>query len=195
MLSTTKATIKMSESSISAIIDSHLQEWIDKRLNASPGKIESEMTNPNEPRDEEGWQKWYPIDSTVADSEIEELEQQLNFRLPGSYKIFLKHKHFYELYISEARFSGQEIRNWKRHLINRAFDGYPREFLIDKGYIPFADWSDWGLLCFDTNKLSADNDYPVVLWDHERWDEFEPFSENFHSLIVKLDKLSEAEGS
>lgn len=184
----------MKESSIPAIIDKHLQLWVDKGLNALPKKTEPEMANSNEPMDEEGWQTWYPINSTVTDSEIEDLEQQLGYRLPDSYKTFLKHKHFCELYISEAHFSGHEIRSWRRHLIDMAFDGYPREFLIDKGYIPFADWSDWGLLCFDTNNSGAGNEYPIVRWDHESWNEFEPFSENFYSLISELDKLSDASG-
>jgi hypothetical protein len=181
----------MTDNSISNIIDRQLQILIDKELNALPSNIEPEMANANEPMDNEGWQKWYPIESTVTDSELEELEMQLHFKLPTSYKAFLKHKHFYELYISEARFSGQEIKNWKRHLVDMAYDGYPQEFLIDKGFIPFADWSDWGLLCFDTNKPAKDNEFPIVLWDHERWDKFEDYCENFKSLILKLDKLSE----
>jgi hypothetical protein len=185
----------MSDISIATIIDKHLQHWIHKGLNSIVGKTEPEMANPVEPLNDEGWQKWYPIDSTVTDSGIEDLEDRLTYRLPTSYKAFLKYKHFYELYISEAHFSGQEIRKWRRHLIDMAFDGYPREFLIDKGYIPFADWSDWGLLCFDTNKGNIDNEYPIVLWDHERWDHFKPFSQNFHSLLLELDKESEENGS
>ena len=184
----------MTNHSITTIIDKHLNKWIEKGVNILPGKIEPEMANPNDPMNDEGWQKWYPIDSTVTDAEIEELETQLKFRLPSDYKIFLKHKYFYELYIYEARFSGHIIRRWKHQLIDKAFDGYPREFLIDKGYIPFADWNDWGQLCFDTNNQKTANEYPVVLWDHERWDEFEPYSDNFESLLVKLDKLSESDG-
>ena len=115
---------------IATIIDNHLNKWIEKGIHSLPGRIEPEMANPNEPMNEEGWQKWYPIDSTVTDTEIEELEKQLNFKLPKDYKIFLKHKHFYELYIYEARFSGHIIRDWKRHLITMAFDGYPREFEV-----------------------------------------------------------------
>src|SRR5215213_5618479 len=98
----------MSDNSIAIIIDKHLQSWIDKGLNSIVGKTEPEMANPNEPIDSEGWQKWYSIKSTVTDSEIEDLENQLNYPFPLSYKTFLKHKHFYELYISEAHFSGQQ---------------------------------------------------------------------------------------
>lgn len=177
------------------IIDKHLQKWVDKGLNKLPVQIEIEMANPNEPMDEEGWQKWYPIDSTVTNSEIAGLEEQLKFRLPESYKIFLQHKHFYELYISDACFSGQEIREWKLHFFQRVFNGFPRELLIDKGYMPFADWSDWGQLCFDTNSSASENEYPIVRWDHDRWNEYEFFSENFQSLLLKLDTEDQNSGS
>ena len=68
------------------------------------------------------------------------------------------------------------------------FDGYPREYLIDKGYVPFADWSDWGLLCFDTNRNTNDHNYPIVLWDHEIADEVQDLYKNFYDLLVKLDE-------
>ncbi len=185
----------MTNTQIENIIDKHLQKWIDNGLNRLPDATAPEMAKPDEPIDEEGWQTWYPINSTISDTEIEELEEQLKIKLPTQYKSFLKYKHFYELYIYQARFSGQEIRTWRRHLIDMAFDGYPREFLFDKGYLPFADWSDWGLLCFNTNNPSTDNEYPIVLWDHERWEEFEEFSSDFNSLLIKLDKLSDCNGS
>lgn len=184
----------MTNLSITTIVDKHLNKFIEKGVNILPGKIEPEMADPGELMSKEEWNKWYPIDSTVTDPELEELENKLNFKFPSDYKIFLKHKHFYELYIYEARFSGHIIRTWKRSLISLAFDGYPREFLIDKGYFPFADWNDWGQLCFDTNNPQVENEYPVVLWDHERWDEFEPYSPNFNSLLIKLDDLSETDG-
>jgi hypothetical protein len=185
----------MTNNQIEKIIDKHLQNWIDKGLNKLPDATEPEMAKSDEPIDDEGWQTWHPITSTISDTEIQELEEQLKVKLTTQYKSFLKYKHFYELYINQARFSGQEIRTWRRHLVDMAFDRYPREFLIDKGYLPFADWSDWGLLCFNTNKPSTDNEYPIVLWDHERWEEFEEFSTDFNSLLVKLDKLSNNNGS
>jgi hypothetical protein len=68
------------------------------------------------------------------------------------------------------------------------FEGYPTEDLIEKGYIPFADWSDWGLLCFDTNSNQIDKNYPVVLWDHKRADEFDVEYQDFYNLIISLDE-------
>lgn len=185
----------MTDNLITSIIDKHLRSWMEKELNVLPVAIEPEMAKSGEPMNAAGWHKWYPVESSVSDDEISAVESQLKFNLPRSYKTLLKHTHFYELIIDEARFSGQEIRKWKKHLVDRAFNGYPRELLIDKGYIPFADWSDWGLLCFDTSISVVDNEYPVVLWDHERWDQFDLFSDNFQSLLVKLDQLSEKNGN
>jgi hypothetical protein len=162
--------------------------YIDNGLNNWPDDIEPEMQNPDKIKEQDDeYKQWLPIPSTVTNAEIEDLEKQLNYKLPDRYKIYLQYKHFYELYIGEAQFTGQEIRGWRRNLVDMAFDGYPKEFLIDKGYIPFAHWSDWGLLCFDTNKPCINFDYPIVLWDHERWDTFEPYAANFYELLLKLD--------
>lgn len=185
----------MSNDPIRAIVDRHLQLWIDNGLNACPVPIDPEMTMPNEPIDNEGWQKWFPIKSAIIDSDIDEIEKQLGFTLPTSYKAFLKYKHFYDLHISEAHFARLDIRNWKQNLLNMVYDNFPTEFLIDKGYIPFADWNDWGVLCFDTNGLTQNNDYPVILWDHDNWEEYQPFAENFEQLLIKLDNEISDNGS
>lgn len=177
----------MSDYTITAIVDKYLQRWVDKGLNMLPGDTEPAMTDGGGANNE-GWMKWFPIDSTVTDEAITAVEKQLGYKLPNRYIAFLKHKFFYELYIFEARFSEHVINQWQQQLPDMAFDGYPREFLIDKGYIPFADWYDWGMLCFDTNGKNADFDYPIIMWDHERWDEYEPFSNNFHELLLKLDR-------
>lgn len=74
------------------------------------------------------------------------------------------------------------------------FRGYPREYMIDKGYIPFADWSDWGCLCFDTNNASPDNNYEVVLWDHEMPEDvsklirYSKVKMDFKALLIYVDK-------
>lgn len=183
----------MPDTTILTIIDKHLQQWIDKGLNSLPATIAPEMTKPGEHPDQNGWQQWYPVVSTVTDNDIAAIENKLAHKLPDSYKLFLQHRHFYELYIAEARFSGHEINNWKNHLPRMAFEGYPAEWLIDKGYIPFADWSDWGVLCFDTHQQEPGNEYPVILWDHERWDEYQPVAAGFYELLISLDKQAEVD--
>jgi hypothetical protein len=68
------------------------------------------------------------------------------------------------------------------------YGGYPREFLIDKGYLPFADWNDWGMLCFDTNADDGKHNYPVVMWDHDRPYQVKPMYRDFTDLIQNLDR-------
>ena len=169
-------------------IDKYLQKWVDLDLNKLPiRKIEDEMADPNEnPRSE--WKTWYPIDSKVNDLEINDFEKQIGFKLPKAYKDFLKYKHFYELQIGQASFCSHPINAWRLSLSEMIYNGYPKEFLIDKGYIPFANWSDWGLLCLNTNAKGNDYNYPVVLWDHERFDRFEPVYKDFADLLEKVDK-------
>jgi hypothetical protein len=60
--------------------------------------------------------------------------------------------------------------------------------LIDKGLIPFSYWSDWGLLCFDTNRNEGDYNYPIILWDHEIADEVQNRYKDFYDLLINLDK-------
>src|SRR5687768_15211641 len=93
----------MKDQRIKKIIDTHLKKWLDKKLNRLPGQIETEMSDLNQDKNEE-WRIWFPIDSKVTDNELEEIERSIGHKLPDDYKTFLKHKHFYELRISEASF-------------------------------------------------------------------------------------------
>jgi hypothetical protein len=168
------------------IVDKHLQKLIGLGLNMLPHKYaESEMCNPDDTTTE--WRTWSPVASKVTDAEIQSLENDIGYSFPGSYKIFLKHKHFYELMIADVSFASHIINTWQKGIREMVFEGYPREFLIDKGLIPFANYSDWGLLCFNTAKKTAENEYEIVLWDHERWDEVEFKYENFTAMMLALD--------
>ncbi|MEZ2443353.1 SMI1/KNR4 family protein [Chitinophaga sp. RCC_12] len=171
---------------IKEIVDTYLQECIDAGINSISG-VEIEMIAPNQDSKEKSL-LWLPIDSKVTDAEIESFETQLGHRLPTDYKVFLKYKHFYDLYISEASFCRHPVNKWRDHLKKMIFNGWPLEYMLNKGYIHFADWSDWGALCFDTSRNSANNDYPIVLWDHDRPLEIQEIAPNFFSLIIKLDK-------
>lgn len=172
------------------IIDKYLNEIVSLEINSLPGKVEREMAD-KETDDSGEWNNWYPIESTVSHSDLLGIEQQIGYKLPDSYKRFLKYLHFYELYIAECSFCSHPIRTWRAELMEMIFDGYPSEDLIDTGRIPFASWSDWGLLCFDTTAKSEDNDYPIVLWDHEIYDEFQFMYSNFENMISELAKQHE----
>lgn len=170
---------------IKDIIDKHLKKWVDSNANELPIQIEAEMSDINQDKDEE-WRIWFPIPSKVTDSEIEEIENRIGYGFPDDYKKFLKHKHFYELQISEASFCEHPVNTWRASLSKMIFEGCKP--LVDKGYIPFAHWSDWGMLCFDANRNQDDKDYPIVLWDHERENDFEDRYQNFYDLLLKLDE-------
>lgn len=145
---------------IKIIINLHLKEWIECGMNTTGVPVEPDMADPEASSEGEGLQIWLPINSRVTDTEIKELEIEIGHRLPNDYKTFLKHKHFYQLQISEACFFKHPVNRWKDHFLKEILDGWPPENLLKKGYIPFADWSDWGLLCFDTNRNDSGNNYP-----------------------------------
>lgn len=168
------------------IIDKHLNNLVLLELNKLPKEIANAMTDSKQDKTEE-WRVWNPIKSTVSDLEIEEIESRLGHEFPLSYKRFLKHKHFYVLQIGECSFCEHPIGTWRTTLMEMILNGYPREFLIDKGKIPFANWSDWGLLCFDTTTNQINNEYPIVLWDHEFLNQFTPKHESFEKMIIELD--------
>ena len=170
------------------IIDKYLMDLVKNGLNSYPGQIEPEMEVINQNKND-SWSAWLPIDSKAKDAEIIELECRIGYKFPKSYKLFLKHKHFYELFVGECEFCKHPVNNWRACLSEMILDGYPKELLIDKGRIPFANWSDWGLLCFDTTKGVLDNDYPIVLWDHDVSHIFKPMFENFKTMMIELDKI------
>src|SRR5687767_12127678 len=143
------------------IIDKHLQKFINLELNMIVGKVEVEMADPAQPINEE-WQTWFPLQSKVSDSEIIELENRIGYKLPESYIEFLKYKHFYELHIAECSFYRHPVNKWKDSLLKNIYNTWPTEYMIDKGRIPFADWSDWGALCFDTTAKCENFNYPIV---------------------------------
>ncbi|MFC2613837.1 MAG: SMI1/KNR4 family protein [Eikenella corrodens] len=177
----------MIEQIIPTIIDKHLDKIVSRQLNALPRNIASEMRSDQVCEDED-WFFWLPIASKVSDEEIAQWEDRTKHPLPQSYRTFLKHKHFYELPISEASFFEHPIHTWQASLAEVVFSEYAQPFLLGKGYLPFAHWSDWGYLCFDTNRDIANHDYPVVLWDHENVDEVQDFAGDFTSLLYQLDQ-------
>ena len=174
-----------------------MEELIDKHLlgvenHWFPGGIARAMADPSQDESDD-WRIWHPIPSTVSDDEIQEVEKELGHKLPQAYKRFLQHRHFYELKIGSCLFFGHPSDAWKDSLYKNIFDGYPRDLLIDVGRIPFANWEDWGLLCFDTTLAAENNNYPIVLWDHGMWNDeihnqFDFVYDDFESMLVELDK-------
>ncbi|MDR2237518.1 MAG: SMI1/KNR4 family protein [Chryseobacterium sp.] len=171
----------MRKETIEEIVDRTLRFWIENAANQLPCDIEKEMLAPDQPVEE--WKFWLPVKSTVTDAEISEFEAETGFVFPNDFKTFLQHKHFYELQMSEVSFCSHPINTWRASLREMMFETYPREFLFDKGYVPFALYSDWGLLCFDSHHHNA-----IVRWDHEDPETFEYQYENFYELMTGISK-------
>ena len=111
---------------IKNIVDKYLQKLIDAGLNKIPGSIEIEMKDVGG-ETEDGWQTWLPIQSKVTEDEIAAFENQIELKLPQDYKIFLKHKYFYELLIGESSFCRHPINTWRAKQIQMIYETYPRQ--------------------------------------------------------------------
>jgi hypothetical protein len=181
------------ETFIASMVDKYLQKAANSGLHQLPRKIPAEMCDPAQDQAEE-WKRWFAIPGTTKEAELLELENELGYRLPESFKFFIRYKHFCELQIAEVSFFANEIHTWRSNWKDMIFNGYPRELIFDKGYIPFANYSDWGLLCFDTTKPANNNDLSITLWDHERLNEHKFMYPDFEQLMLELD-LQEKSGT
>mgnify|MGYP000393543434 CR=1 FL=1 len=137
----------------------------------------------------EGALFWIAIDSTITISELENLEKFYGFPIPESYKSFLQHRHFLELEL------GQNSIGFFKSLPNSFIKDTKSEIskycgvLLERGYIPFAKFSDAGILCFNTNQPKENNDYSIVSFDFE--DDLETPEEydlNFESMFLEFEE-------
>jgi hypothetical protein len=199
----------MTTADISAVhqfVDLTLDKW---RLN---GLMQVPFpTMPVEMRDEtrvvkRDWLPWKPIPSTVTEHDMHEVEGQIKLRYPDLYKELLCYKHFYDLSCEqeeqEISFFRHGIYEWKDRLLRAYFNSWEPSKLIGQGYLYFADYEDWGIICFDTNnQRPEDNDCPIVLIDHELlYDEplplkilYPSFANMIRSLLTEQQKPSQPE--
>ncbi|QDU97048.1 SMI1/KNR4 family protein [Lignipirellula cremea] len=151
------------------LIDNALDYWEASKLNCHPGDVPSDMLTGET---EDDWSFWNAIESKVTTDEIHDLEKHLGVTFPPSYKELLQHRHFIELQIGEVSFFSHPSSGWRASITDAVFGGYPRALLIDKGYMPFANYSDWGLWCFGLNEPNQDGEFPIYQWDHECAEDF-----------------------
>ena len=174
-------------------------EWLEKIIDDALDKMAKEeilmsrpdpnmpieMFDPNIPS-ESDWKGWKPIPSVLDDSDLNKLEKMIGIELPLSYRHFLKHKHFYELEISDyavnlhAHLPDKSLESFKELF----FEYFDPGYLIEKGLIYFADFQDYGLLCFDSNIKRENNEYPIVFIDHEDLTTKHNYSNDFKELMT-----------
>lgn len=167
------------------IIDDSLEKMSKSEiLMMTPAEIPEEMQD-NSIKKSDDWGGWRPIKSQIQDTEIGQLESEIGFPLPHSYREFLKFKHFFSLVIPDRAvvFSGVLPNERLSFLKENIFEMMIPEEIIGRGYIYFADFEDYGLLCFNANEKVENNEYPVVFMDHENLEEVHLYANNFRELM------------
>jgi len=173
---------------IHKFVDDGITELKKHGLMIQSGNIPIEMQDESFNRKNE-YNNWVPTKSTVSDSDITELECLVNCEFPDSFKVFLKYKHFYELFlpgVTEVQFYSHPIYKWKKKYQNNYSYDWIQEDLIQNKFIPFADHEDWGMLCFDAQKPVEHNEFPILMVDHEvsnEIDKYQKFNLNFMDMV------------
>jgi SMI1-KNR4 cell-wall len=128
---------------------------------------------------------WKAIPSTITDSAINELEERIRFKLPDSYKGFLKYKHFAELHLEDTaiQLAKNLPKSCLEKLIEMNFETLETEYIIEQGYFYFADFQDYGLLAFNFNKPKENNEYEIVFIHHEDLENKHFYANNFDELL------------
>ncbi len=186
---------------IKRTVDNALKEMSkEKILMMLPGDINQEMLDDTIPPSDD-WKGWRPIDSIITDSDITKFEQKLRLTLPTSYKEYLKYKHFYGLRLPDIAVNlfphppDKTLAVLHTHI----FKYHEPEQIIGRNYVYIADFHDYGLLCFDANVKTTDNEFNVVYIDHEYLDDIQIYADNFRDLLEAdsekgndfIDKLNE----
>jgi len=168
------------------IVDNALANMAkEKILMTTPWDVPAEMLDKSMTTAAEDWKCWKPIDSIVTDDDINKFEINIGIGLPLSYREFLKYKHFYVLRIPD------KAVNLPGHLPDKnlpalrdfVFNHNEPELLIGRRYINFADFHDYGHLCFDANAPARDNEYKVVYINYENLDDIHFYANNFRELL------------
>lgn len=181
---TSKTNIEL----IHKFVDGGINELKKNGMMTKPGNIPLEMRTDSFDRRNE-YNDWKAIESTVTDVDIVELEVLVNCELPNSFKVFLKYKHYYELFlpgVTEVGFYSHPIDTWKKNYIQNYSYDWIQEDLIENRFVPFANHEDCGILCFDARKSVEQNEFPILMIDHERVGEIESytkFNNNFMEMV------------
>lgn len=171
---------------LEVLVDASLERMIKgKILMRHPDpNMPQEMIDPNIPKQDD-WIGWRPISSNITDLELDDLELKIGKQLPQSFRHLLKYKCYYELKMEDRSFS--LLNNLPGRTIIELEKGILKNFypscLIQLGYIYFADFHDFGLLCFDANSIEENHEYPVVYFDHEDLTTVHYYAKNLRDLL------------
>ena len=132
------------------------------------------------------YKTWRPIDSIIDEENLDNLEAELNFKLPKSYREFLMYKHFLELNIDDfcIDFPRHLPDKSLKDLKQKAIDFYEPGYLLEHKLFYFADFCDCGLICFDAKEQKENNEYDIVYIDHEDIERKYFYAHNFKGLLL-----------
>lgn len=169
---------------VEELIDNYLSNMAEENF-LTPGKIPQEMYDESKSPNND-WKGWKPITSIIQNEHIDKFEERIGFPFPESYRHYLKYKHFFSLHLQNKliRLPSHLPDVELSELSRMTFDLWDPDQVIGKGYIYFADYEDYGLLCFDANCNREGNEFPIIYLDHETL-EYEGYYryESFEDLL------------
>ncbi|MFK8006055.1 MAG: SMI1/KNR4 family protein [Saprospiraceae bacterium] len=134
---------------------------------------------------EEDYIGWKAIPSQITDKELLEFEEELNCKLPNSYKHFLQYKYFMELHLQDVAirlhhfFPKSKLEKLEKMNLDSSFS----KEILRKGYFYFADFYDFGLLTFDTNQPKEENEFEIVFFMYDDLKNKYLYSKSFTELM------------
>jgi hypothetical protein len=140
-------------------------------------------------RDDSFYAAWKPIPSTFRDKDLKALEGLYGYPLPPSYRFFLQQWHFIALYMdgNDLRFFPsipKELVSGFKKILRTFYPDLPK-----RGFLPFANYGDWGVAAFNAHALAPDHEYPVVILDHD--DEYTKPTAHAANFLGMFEKLKD----
>jgi hypothetical protein len=177
----------------------YIQSVIDKSLNFRSEfpmafqfpiyLIPEEMIDHSKPPVNDEIVFWKAIPAKISNEEFIEFENIIGYRLPETYKAFLSYKYLIEISFGdhEAIFF-RHTSSWAEDYFKN-ISGIIKEETYDVGFFPFASKADTGYFCFDTKNAAHDNEYRIVIYDHEWGTEEYPSTVGQYTFIDFVKEL------
>lgn len=159
-------------------------------LNHTIYSVPDYMVDDTKKMETKDWCYWKPLKANINSQEFERYEQETGIALTESYIMFLSYIHFIDLNFGHDVIFFPHTKNWiddNLALIER----YGRSLTVEKGFLPFADMNDWGIVCFDSTK-KVDDEHDIIYFDDEDRDNPKRFIRghyNFVNLICDMNQV------
>ena len=128
---------------------------------------------------------WKPTPANISQANFLAYENKIGFTLPDTYKDFLSYKYFISLNFGHEAIFFRHTSSWAEDYYE-IIENYGFENILERGLIPFANDTDQGLFCFDTNNVLFDNEYRIVTYDKN-------FEEQCYGQFTFIELIEELE--